>query len=575
MGQWNIRKGMVSDTVRSVHATVPLPILRALAGRGLDVAEEVERYLNPIYSRDVHDPFKFAHMTLVMGRIAQAIETKQKILIHGDYDADGVTSAAIIATALGILGATYDVFLPHREFDGYGVSQSTIERAIADGVRLLITTDCGIASIQEITYARDSGIDTIIIDHHERKTQLPPAYAIIHPLVDEGYPDKTLTGGGAAFKVLQAIVRTDHATVVAARAVYALGQDDGFSWEGFEKWMLDLVAISTIADCTALTGESRALVHWGLKVLQKTRRPGLQCLLGSTDTDTIDAHTIGFSIAPRLNAAGRMEHAKLAFDLLMVEDRTQAIAKAKYLDTLNTRRRTVTAQVIEGAMLQITDGSGPAVVAYHPQWALGVLGIVAARLSDTFGRPAFVFTSSQGRLVGSARAPDGWSVLKLMEHAHESLERYGGHEQAGGFTVRSLDHIDAFRQTLLSYPLSAVAVEASEALDIDAVMELSCVGGNLGEWIKRCEPFGKGNPEFRFVALDCVVERSRAFKDGKHWELTVRQGRDSRRMVGFNLGARAIEYKTGAAVDVAFAVRENFYQGVRRTEAYVVDVRNV
>ena len=570
----------ISEDIRAVHPSVPLPILRTLIRRGFTTSENIEQYLYPNYARDVHDPFLFKDMNTVVERLAKAATNNELVMIHGDYDADGVTSSAILSTMLKMLGVRHEVFLPHRQRDGYGVSEETVVQAVERGVNVLITADCGVASIVSIAYAKDHGVDVIVVDHHERKEELPAAIAIIHPLVDEGYPDRTLTGGGAAFKVLQAIVRTDHPVIVAKREVFAQTQPTDFRWEGFEKWMLDLVAISTVADCTKLVGESRALVYWGLKVLEKMRRPGIRALCEHVRKGPMDARTIGFTIAPRLNAPGRLDHANLALELLLEEDEQKVIELASRVEALNVRRQELTSSATQEALAVIGLEPRSAVVAYGKEWPLGIVGIVAARLSDKFQRPAFVMTQNDGKIVGSARAPQGYSVLALLEQAQEFLSRFGGHQQAGGFTVHSEGHIDGFRAALELAGVNAPAVSAEQQQEnagerIDDEVLLSDITDELASWVGKCEPFGQGNPPVQFLVTDCELVNTRIFKDGKHAEFMVRQNGTTRRMVGFTMGEAAKKLRSNAVVDILFEVRFNEYRGMRNVECIVNDIKQV
>ena len=568
------------EDIRSVHAHVPLPILRALMRRGFVTSAKIETYLHPIYARDVHDPFLFRDMPKVVERLAQAATNHELVMIHGDYDADGVTSSAILSTTLRMLGITHEVFLPHRQRDGYGVSEETVRSAIDRGVRLIITSDCGISSITPIAVAREGGVDVIVVDHHERKDVLPEALAIIHPLVDEGCPDKTLTGGGAALKVLQAIVRTDHSIIVGLRQAYAATQGADFRWEGFEKWMLDLVAISTVADCTALVGESRAFVYWGLKVLEKMRRPGIRALMSRARKGPLDARTIGFTIAPRLNAPGRLDHAKLALELLLEKDEEKAVELAGRVEALNIRRQELTSTATQEALAVIGLEPGSCVVAYSKAWPLGIVGIVAARLSDKFNRPAFVMTEAEGKIIGSARAPQGHNVLALLEQAQDFLVRFGGHQQAGGFTVHSEEHIDGFRAAVEVAGVNAPEVSLQQQQEnsggrVDDEICLADVTDELATWVGQCEPFGVGNPPLQFLVRDCELVSMRTFKEGKHMELMVRQNGHTRRMVGFGFGDRARTLRPHIMVDVVFEVRFNDFRGLRSVDCILIDVKEI
>ncbi len=392
--------------------------LNLLYHRNLKTQNEIDRFISPDYSRDCLDPFLFNDMKRACERVITAIKNKEKIVVHGDYDADGVTASTILVSCLNRLGANTDIFLPHREIDGYGLNKDTVQLLASDNTKLIITCDCGISNTEEVKLANSLGVDVIITDHHSIPSQLPPAYAIIHPKIEtETYPDKTLSGGGVAFKFMQGLLRIAPSALNLTIA----------NTEILEKWLLDLVAISSVADMVPLLGESRLLTKYGLKVLNKTHNLGLKTMLARLNPNgkikEFGVEQIGFQIAPRINAAGRMKHANTAYQLLMTENELEAQVLMDELEKSNKDRQKTSANMFEEALKIIKDNAldQPAViVVYKDTWSPGLVGLVASKLKDRFEKPVFVITTAHGETVGSGRGIDAWNMIAAIQKLPES-----------------------------------------------------------------------------------------------------------------------------------------------------------
>ncbi len=562
--------------------------LQLLWNRGLREERQIDEFLDPDYAKDLHDPFLFRDMRRAVDRLIAAIAAREKIVVHGDYDADGVCAATLLSTTLRRLGATVEVFLPHRELDGYGLNVRNAERFAAEGAKVVVTCDCGIANTEEIAIATAKGVDVIVTDHHAMPAELPKAYAIIHPKVPgETYPWEGLAGGGVAFKLAQALLRERGAR----------SEEPGEKIPaGFEKWLLDLVAISSVADMVPLLGETRTLVKYGLIVLAKTKRVGLRALMkaaGVLDADgaprrAVDATAIGFQIAPRINAAGRLDHASAAYALLAEEDPVRAEELARGLHEANAERQRLTEICVNEARAQILANGwdkDPAIVVAG-DWPPGLVGLVAGRLMDEFYRPVFA-VSLRDRCVGSGRSIPEYHVVEAMKTFAEVFEKFGGHPQACGFTVKP-GMTDELRTRLVAHAKEVFAEkELLPTLAIDAEMALEAVDWAFHDAVRLFEPFGVGNPEPCFLARDLrVLEAQPVGAEGKHLRLTVAHWSGERRkMIAFGFGpngrnapgARSQEpgetMHSGDRIDAVFTVGANQWNGTRELQLKVVDLR--
>ncbi|MBF8280281.1 MAG: single-stranded-DNA-specific exonuclease RecJ [Candidatus Magasanikbacteria bacterium] len=557
------------------------PVVRQLLwNRGFQTAEACRQFLNPNYVTHTHDPFLFRDMPLVVERLFRAIDEKEKIVIHGDYDADGVSASVILYTTLKMLGANLEVFLPHRETDGYGLNLNTVTALAETGAKIIITCDCGISNVEEITEARRRGIDVIVTDHHQIPPALPSAFAILHPkIATETYPDKTLSGGGVAFKLAQAMLQ---------EAENKTRLPSGISREGFEKWLLDMVAISSVADMVPLLGETRVLTRFGLTVIAKTKRVGLAALMktaGLFDENgvikrTVTSQTIGFQIAPRINAAGRMRHARAAFDLLTEENMEAAALQAAALHGNNTDRQKLTEEMIGQARALITErglNERPLICVFEPSWSVGIIGLVASKLKDEFYRPVMAMAEVNGAIVGSGRSIPEWNMIAGIQTIPQFFKKFGGHPQACGFTLASVEVLPDFESALcamVSASLSAGPV--APKLELDTELALNDLSWDLLDQLKKFEPFGVGNSEPRFVAHDCeIIDAAQIGSTKKHLRLIVKQNGKVQKMIGFGFGGLYDTLKPGTRADLAFEIDENEWNGFKEIECRLIDVRTI
>ncbi|MEX0916837.1 MAG: single-stranded-DNA-specific exonuclease RecJ, partial [Candidatus Spechtbacterales bacterium] len=442
-------------------------VAQILWKRGVRSQKEVDAFFNPDYETDTHDPFLLSGMEEAVEVIGSALESDEHILIYGDYDADGVCASTVLAETLQSLGGRkISVYIPHRQDEGYGLNDDAVRKAAADGVNLIVTVDCGSTNNSQVLLAKELGMRIVVTDHHTVLREAPHADAFVNPhKKGDTYPFKGLSGTAVAFKVACALVARGRGKAHAMPV-------------GWEKWLLDLVALSTITDVMPLIGENRALVRWGLFVLAQTRREGLRALMRvsgvtptlnrSKNTTNLNPFTLGFALGPRLNAAGRMEHAQLAFDLLNASDKDEADRLAGLLDAANRRRQTVVRDILS----QISEEDilvHPAVVVGSEEWPIGVLGIVAGRIADTYGKPAFIYQRQETRLVGSARTPAHIHTVGVLESCESVLEKFGGHAQAGGFTA-ALTQEGVLRERIISHVASLEYRDPS--LSIDSVIEV-------------------------------------------------------------------------------------------------------
>ncbi|MBI3685164.1 single-stranded-DNA-specific exonuclease RecJ [Candidatus Azambacteria bacterium] len=415
----------------------PKVALQLLYNRGLRTQKEVDEFFNPDYPADVHDPYLFIDMEKAVARISRAIEKKEKIIVYGDYDADGVCGSVVLHTALTALGADVEVYIPDRFQEGYGLNEKALAEIVKDKkVGVIVTVDCGVTDVKEVAFLNKKGIDVIIVDHHLVPPEAPACFAMLNPKREgETYPFKYLCATGVAFKFASALLKTDKAIQAGVK-------------EGFEKWLLDIVAIGSVADMVPLLGENRTFVKYGLIVVKKTRRLGLKELLRfqparmngngfSAEKGQITAETIAFMIAPRINAASRMAHATASFELLIATDEASATTLADTLEDLNNDRRKSVDRIMKEAAEKLEDE--PVLFLGDKEWPVGVVGLVSGRLTEKYGKPSFVYGGVNGYYRGSCRGINGFNVVDVMRACDEKegglLTEYGGHPMAGGFSV--------------------------------------------------------------------------------------------------------------------------------------------
>jgi len=538
---------------------------RLLCIRGLGAPDDARRFLAPRID-DLHDPFRLAGMSIAVDRILGAIGSKDRIAIHGDYDVDGVTSTVILRRALELLGADVVHFIPERFRDGYGLQPATIDRLQQDGVRLIISVDCGIRAEEAATRARELGIDLIITDHHEPGAELPQAVAVINPKRhDCTYPDKNLAGVGVALKLVQALCTcTGHANWLPA--------------------FVKVAAIGTLADVVPLTGENRIIAKLGLGMLSKgPHKVGLRALLdvcGLTGRE-IDSYHIGFVVAPRVNAAGRMSTPDIAARLLLAADETmaeEARALAEQLDAENLRRQQEEADIVAQARKIVeTDlevGSRTVIVVAGEGWHRGVIGIVASKLVDAFHRPAIVISTDGDLAHGSCRSIPSFNMLAALESCAELMSKFGGHKQAAGLTLET-SRIRELRARVNDFADACLAPDdLRPRLWIDGSLTFRSINEQVVSELSTLAPFGAGNPcpIFRTSRVE-IVDGPRRLKD-RHLKMAFKQDGRILRGVAWRASEReSFVAEHRAAIDLAFSLENDIYNGERYLQLSVADFR--
>jgi single-stranded-DNA-specific exonuclease len=542
---------------------VPPLVARLLLQRGIEAPEAADRFLNPSLSH-LHDPYLMAGMEAAVERLRRAVEGGEKILIYGDYDVDGTMAVVVLLTALKSLGAKVDAHIPHRLTDGYGMRASVIEEAAAQSYAVVLSVDTGIREHEVIDRARELGIDCIVTDHHLPDDRLPRACAILNPRrADCAYPEKNLAGVGVAFKLAQALLSRN---------------GNGLSDRLIQSY-LKLVAIGTIADVVPLVGENRVIAHFGLAGLLAPVHPGLDALLAVSGLtgQAISAGNVGFRIAPRLNAAGRMENARDVIDLFTTTDAGKARAIAERLENLNRERQRVENEILK-SVTELMDkdpekADGYSLVLSGEGWHRGVIGIVAQRVVDLYHRPALVIGVEQGVGQGSGRSIPGFHLLDALTRSSDLFERFGGHASAAGFTLPA-DRIGELEKRFEESCRAALQTQDLEPnLRVDGEINLDEVDNALFQELRRLEPWGCGNPTPVFVARGVRLLGAPRILKEKHLKLRVAKGTKSYDALGWGWARSHSELASGQSMDLAFVLDENVYQGRTSLQLILRDIQ--
>jgi len=524
---WKLRKP-ISQKAEKELKNYPELVRKLLFYRGIKKATEAEKFLHPDYERDLLNPFLLKDMDKAVERLLAAIWHKEKIIIFGDYDADGVPGSAMLALFFHKIGYhDFSVYIPDRHNEAYGLSPETIEIFAKRGVKLIITVDCGITDVVEIKLAGEKGIDVIITDHHLTPVELPPAYAIVNAKQsDDSYPGKMLAGSGVMFKFICAMLAKDRFNIPA----------------GWEKWLLDLVVIATVSDMVPLTGENRLLAHYGLKVLRRTKRLGLIALLNiiKTKSANVTEDDISFMLGPRINSASRMSHASQAYYLLTTYDEAEAVTIAKHLEDKNLERREAVEQVIKEVALQIDEnppagGLPPIIVAGSPDWGLGMLGLTSSRLVEKYGRPVWLWSqNANGTIKGSCRSDGSVNLVEVMAEAGGNPPAggffidFGGHAMAGGFSLAP-EKVSELTPRLISAYEKAKKREVETELLIDEELTLDQLTWETYKLIEPLAPFGVDNPKPVFELKNLEIADVKYFGNGDlHLELVFQKSDGSK-----------------------------------------------
>lgn len=575
---WQIKPLAPEDFLQKFPEFSPA-IKQLLYNRGLRTKEDIEEFFNPSYDQDLHDPFLMLGMKKAVSIIKKALKEKKKIAIFGDYDADGVCGAVLLKTVLEKFGADIldqDIYLPDRLNEGYGLNLRAVKEIAEKGTKLLLTVDCGITDFEEIELANSLGLDVIVVDHHQVGKKIPKAKTIVDPWQKEDkYPFKELSGTGVAFKLAQALLKGEEA-----------------AQKGWEKWLLDLVALSTVADCMPLLGENRILVRYGLIVLAQTQRVGLKELMKTAKLNptfeqenlitNLDAYALGFILGPRLNAAGRVDHASLALKLLLEKEKEKAAILAQKIDEQNRQRQKITNDIVleieERIKKNPPSDENPVIFEADEKWSAGVVGLVAGKIADRYCRPTFIFKITPEKSRGSARAIPGFNLIEAITECSDILNEFGGHVSAAGL---ELDN-DKFEE--LKKRLNAVTRKKLEGkelvpvLPIDMEVEAKKIGWELFKDILRFEPFGKGNEPAILLLKGLEIINLRLVGNGsKHLKFEVKSDNLDSKLscIGFGLGKTNPELKAGDRVDLACELISDSWNNTKSLQLKVMDLKKI
>ena len=553
-GIWNIQApqpGAVNALVGGGYA--PLPAM-VLASRGMKTPAQAGAYLD--CNAELYDPFLMTDMDLAAGRVGLAIDRGEKIAVFGDYDVDGITATCMLTDFLRRQGADVISYIPSRLEEGYGLNPIAIHQLSAEGVKLIISVDCGITAIAEAELCRQFGIDLVITDHHECKDQLPAAVAVVDPhRPDGGYPHKTLSGVGVAFKLACALCGDQEAVL----RDYA-----------------DMVCLGTVADVMLLQGENRVFVDRGLQSLRNTHRPGIAALMRESGCapEAVSASAIGYNLAPRINAAGRMGHIDLALNLFLTEDEEEAADLARKLCDLNRQRQAVESQIYAQAVSMLPDGQPPeAIVLADDTRHQGVVGIVASRMAEEYCCPAVLICLAGEHGTASSRSFGGFNLFSSLTALAPLLESYGGHELAAGFTI-ARSNIPQFREDICAIAADYYLGSGPRTiLDVDCVIPPELMTVRSIEALNILEPCGNGCPKPVFAMEKLTVDRITMVGGGRHMRLRLRSGHHILGAIYFSATPETVSIEQGDLVDVAFNAQINEFRGERSVQMNVLDIR--
>lgn len=566
MAKWKIKKEVNLDKEEksSIHPVV----LKLLFQRGIENGEQINNFLFPDYEKGLHDPFLFSQMEKAVKRVEEAREKGESVIIFGDYDADGVTASAILKEALNDFGIPSDVYIPDRQNEGYGMNLKAVEEFKKQNINLIITVDCGISNAEEIEKAKEYGIDVIVVDHHHVPLKVPQPFAIINPqMKDSGYPREMLAGVGVTFKFIKAL----YGKLCPQK-------------EEQLKWLLDLVAIGTVADCVPLIGENRTMVKYGLVVLAKTRRAGLREIFNVgriliDENNFPDSQKISFQIAPRINAAGRMDHANVAYNLIMAKDQVKARTLALELESNNQRRQKITNKIVEEVRIVANAmfKDKKLIFALEEHFPIGVAGLIAGKIAEEFNKPTMILQKGNEYSQGSLRSIPYVNIIEAVEKCGELLIKYGGHSQAAGIKIanENLEKFYAKLNSIIEKELEGKDITPEIGIDLEIFPK--DVDFRLAEMLKKMEPFGEGNREPVFLMKNLIINELKLVGNGeKHLKLFLRCQDGSPKIfeaIGFRLGGKVSEFKTGDSVDAVFNLQQDEWNGNKKIQLKLVDFK--
>ncbi len=564
--KWALRPQLeIPDELKSIPLN---PItLRLLLQRGFFSKEKIDRFFKTRYE-DLYPAEDLSGMKEAVGRIGNAKNEKENVTVFGDYDADGITSTVLLAETLQKIGVSASTYIPDRNQEGYGLNRKALDFVKKEyQTKLLITVDCGISNREEISYAREKGMDVIVVDHHSLPKELPQKCILINPkLPNQKYPFKDLAGVGATFKLCQAVWKE-----------FVPGEIEQL------KWFLDLVAIGTIADCVPLIDENRIFAKFGLIVLQKTKRVGIQEIIKTArlnigEKNPPSAENIGFQIGPRFNAAGRMDHADITLNLLFEKDVSKARLAALELEAKNSERQKMTQEIFNEVKATLDENENyKLIIRKGKNWPLGILGVVAGKIAEEFHCPTFILREEKEILEGSGRSIDVFNLVEAVSKLEKRLEKFGGHSQAMGLKIKP-QNLPPFEKDLLEIIEKSYDENTwGKRIHIDMEMKPNEIDWDIVSEIKKFEPFGEGNREPVFLTKNLEIRELRQVGNGqKHLKISFAPKEDKQRVfegIFFKAGERISEFRSGDQVSVVHNLRSSEWNGNHRIEMNIVDIR--
>ena len=531
-------------------------LARVLINKGITNKEDIDLFMSPT-RKDFHNPFLMPDMEIAVNRILKAIGNNEKIIIYGDYDADGITSITVLKSFLEERGLEVDSYIPNRLDEGYGLNKEAIKKIFDDGHRLMITVDCGISGIDEVDYANSLGMEVLITDHHEPAQTLPNALAVVDAKrKDNEYPFNQLAGVGVVFKLIQAIS-------------IKLNLDE----KEYLKY-LDIVCIGTISDIVPLVDENRVIAKLGLKLVNQTRNIGLKALLEVVGFKDIDSGAISFGVAPRINACGRMGHEQIALDLFLSKDYDTAKKLAIKLNEYNTERQSIEKRIFDEAKEKIEneEKDNACIIVGGEGWHHGIIGIVASKVTDMYFKPSILICFEKDIGKGSGRSIPGFDLHEALMNCSTELEKFGGHAMAVGVTV-ARDKFDEFKEKLEEYAKQCDIDKLVPIINIDSEIQLKNIDIDSVKSLKMLEPFGEANKTPLFLFKNLKINSIRALSEGKHLKLTLKEDNFMINAIGFNMGDLSEKYLLDDKVDVVGSLEINSFNGNESIQIVMKDLR--
>ena len=531
-------------------------LARVLLNKGLTKKEDIDLFMNPT-RKDFHDPFLMPDMEVTVNRILKAIDNNERIIIYGDYDADGITSITVLKSFLEEQGLEVDSYIPNRLDEGYGLNKNAIKKIFDDGHRLMITVDCGISGLDEVDYANSLGMEVLITDHHEPAQNLPKVLAVVDAKrKDNEYPFNQLAGVGVVFKLIQAIS-------------IKLNLDE----KEYLKY-LDIVCIGTISDIVPLVDENRVIARLGLKLVNQTRNIGLKALLEVVGFNEIDSTAISFGVAPRINACGRMGHEQIALDLFLSKDYENAKKLAIKLNEYNIERQTIEKKIFDEATEKIEkeEKNNACIIVGGEGWHHGIIGIVASKVTDMYFKPSILICFEENIGKGSGRSIPGFDLHEALMKCCDELEKFGGHAMAVGVTV-ARDKFDEFKAKLEEYAKQCDIDKIVPIINIDSEIQLKNIDIDSVRSLKMLEPFGEANKTPLFLFKNLKINSIRALSEGKHLKLTLKEDNFMINAIGFNMGDLSEKYLLDDKVDVVGSLEINSFNGNESIQIVMKDLR--